>query len=199
LSIAGLESGYDRGYVSQITGNILCLAGGKGETNLPPLYLPFQRSTEKILYDSLVYKNIDNSDLSWKKRPPSYKKDYRPLAIRGTTKELNYFKYHEQEKTEAQLKNIEDFVKHWISSSNKIAVFAEARRYLDKEVEEKGIECLFDVTVNHQFINLIGGRKKSFNIRENWPPKVKNIMQHIGLVDLTRDIYLNKKSFSECW
>ena len=53
LAITGLESGWDSGYIGQITGNILSLGTRRGDTELPALRLPRNLKTKKIVYDSL--------------------------------------------------------------------------------------------------------------------------------------------------
>ena len=41
LAISGLESGYGRGYVSRITGNVMSLGAFRSDHELPPLFLPW--------------------------------------------------------------------------------------------------------------------------------------------------------------
>ena len=45
LAITGLESGWDSGYIGQITGNILSLGTRRGDTELPALR--FLKTTQK--------------------------------------------------------------------------------------------------------------------------------------------------------
>ena len=56
LAIAGLESGYGSGYVSQITGNILSLGAFSSDKELPPLYLPYSSELKKVVFDPAVIK-----------------------------------------------------------------------------------------------------------------------------------------------
>ena len=57
LAIAGLESGYGRGYVCQITGNIMSLGAFKSDPELPALTLPYSKSQQKILFDKKKFSN----------------------------------------------------------------------------------------------------------------------------------------------
>jgi hypothetical protein len=68
-AIAGLESGYGSGYVSQITGNILSLGAFSDDKELPPLYLPYSTSLKKVLFDPNLIEQQSEDDLNWKKRP----------------------------------------------------------------------------------------------------------------------------------
>ena len=126
MAIAGVESGYGRGYVSRITGNILSLGAKKNEPELPALTLAVTKDNQ-ILYsedDILKYKK---SDLQYKKRPKSLKKDYRPKPFAGTDKNLDYFDKHPDAKKIAIKENIKDFVKYWISKNNSFKPFRDAR------------------------------------------------------------------------
>jgi len=68
LAIAGVESGYGRGYVAHITGNILSLGAKRNEPELPALYLPnLKKDKSKILYGNKIKKYAKNT-LEWKKR-----------------------------------------------------------------------------------------------------------------------------------
>jgi len=67
LAIAGLESGYGSGYVSQITGNILSLGANKNDIQLPALTIPYCKTDQnkKALFDPKEQKDVKN--LSGKK------------------------------------------------------------------------------------------------------------------------------------
>lgn len=199
LSIAGLESGWNKGYVGRITGNILSLGARKGDAELPALRLPRVKSTKQILFDSLVIIQYPNNDLVWENRPESLKKDYRPSSIAGTPYQLAYFKYNPDARAEAQLENINDFLTIFISRNSRIAVYREARHLMDSLVDLHGREILFDHATALKFINTIGGRPNSFNFRETWPKKVEYIMNNAGLVELTGKMYLDQKEFDEVW
>lgn len=199
LAIAGLESGYNQGYVAQITGNILSLGANKNETSLPALYLPRDKKSKKIIFDQNEYKKIDPSSLVWKKRPHSKKKDYRPKIYRGSKNHLTFFNNNPQERLKAYQQNIEDFICKWLNVNYKKKVFADARKYLDKMVERNGKEVLFNETLNNKFIEMIGGHPHSFNHFKNWPKKVKWIMNNAHLLQLVIDIHQNKMSFEEAW
>ncbi|WP_458700237.1 hypothetical protein ACKGJI_10395 [Sulfurospirillum sp. 1307] len=199
LAIAGVESGYARGYVAKITGNIMSLGAKENEAELPALYLPNLKSDKsKILYGSKIKKYYED-DLEWKKRPKSLKKDYRPKNIAGTTKELDYFDRHQKEKIKANLKCIEDFAKNWISKNKKFEPFVKAREFLDEQVAKNSKDILFDKDLNEKFIYMISGTKNSFNHRKTWAPKVIKVMQNVGLVELTKALHVEKKDFDEVW
>jgi hypothetical protein len=199
LAIAGLESGWNKGYVGRITGNILSLGARKGDAELPALRLPRVKSTKQLLFDSLVIAKYSKNELVWENRPESLKKDYRPSSIAGTPYQLAYFKYHPEEKAKAQVKNINDFLTIFISRNSRIAVYREARHLMDSLVNLHGKEILFDHTTSIKFVNTIGGRPNSFNFRKTWPKKVEYIINNAGLVDLTRKMYLDHKDFDEVW
>jgi len=199
LAIAGLESGYGSGYVAQITGNILSLGAFKGDKELPSLYLPYSKSDKKVLFDSKEIKKYSKDDLTYKKRPKSYKRDYRPLPYAGTTFNLELLKYDEKLKQTAHNACLNDFATRWIVDSSNIKAFRNARAYLDKLVKENGTKILFKKEINKNFIDKIGGIPLSFNYREAWPKKVKLIMDKTGLVQLIHDIKYNHKTFDEAW
>ncbi|UXP32013.1 hypothetical protein N6H18_16850 [Reichenbachiella agarivorans] len=199
LSIISLESGWGSGYVGQITGNIMSLNAGKKSTKLPPLYLPEVIETGKILFDEVEIKKYDPEQLEYKMRSASMKRDYRPKSIAGTSKDLNYFKYHPKERVDAQMRCINDFIQRFVSYRSSIPAYREARANMDAYVKTHGVSILFDPTVNVEFIHTIGGRPNSFNYHEEWPLKVENIMNGVGLVELSRDMYLNHKTFNQSW
>ena len=199
LAIASVESGYGRGYVARITGNILSLGAGQEEKELPALRLPTVLENGQVLYDYKKIMKYKKEELAWKERPKSLKKDYRPASIAGTPEDLAYFDYHQKAKIQAQLACIKDFVKKWISEDKPFKPFKEARAFLDAEVKKHGKEVLFTERLNQKFIEMIGGRKNSFNYRPTWPKKVKTILQKAGIVELTKAVYIDKKSFDEVW
>ena len=198
LAIAGVESGYGRGYVAKITGNILSLGAKKGEARLPGLYLPNTKDDDsKVLYGDTINRYKKN-ELIWKKRPKSLKKDYRPKNIAGTTKQLDFLDKNPISKKDAQIECMRDFAKNWISKKKKFKPFIEARKMLDKEVLLHSKDILFDRDLNIKFIYMISGKKNSFNYRKTWAPKVTNIMKNVGLIELTKLIH-NSKTFNQSW
>lgn len=200
LAIAGVESGYGRGYVAHISGNIFSLGAGREDAELPALYLPnLKKDKNKIIYSDSIIKQYKSSELEWKHRPKSLKKDYRPAQIAGTTKELDYFDTHAQKRAQAHAKNMEDFAKNWISTSKKYKPFVEARLMLDQEVKSRGKEILFTKKLNEKFLKMISGKANSFNYRTTWAPKVIQVMQRAGLVELTTKLHTGTKSFEELW
>lgn len=199
LAIAGVESGYGRGYVARITGNILSLGAKRNEPELPALYLPnLKKDKSKILYGDKIEKYAKDS-LEWKKRLSSLKKDYRPKNIAGTTKELDYLDKNPKERKRANLASIEDFVKVWINKNKKFKPFVDARMMLNKEVKLNSKDILFSRDLNVRFIYMISGKKNSFNYRKTWAPKVVKIMENTGLIELTKALYVKDKNFNELW
>ena len=198
LAIAGVESGYGRGYVASITGNILSLGANKNDKQLPSLYLPNTKNPYKVIYNTKEIKSFKKDELFWKQRPKSLKKDYRPKAFAGTTSNLDYFDYNPEEKRKANLRNIEEFSTLWINRNYKFKPFKNARIFLDEQVKKYGKQVLFNKKLNKEFINHIGGKKNSFNYRKTWPKKVIKVLEKTGLVELTKDIY-EKKTFDESW
>ena len=199
LAIAGLESGYGRGYVAQITGNILSLGAFKGDKELPRLYLPYSKSKKTILFDPNEIKQHPSDDLSWKKRAKSYKRDYRPHPHAGTTKDLELLRYNDILKCDAHNACLNDFATRWIHKGSRIKVFKETRIWLDILVENKDKQILFNINTNIAFIERIGGHPNSFNYRKEWPKKAKLIMKKVGLVELIDDIYNRKMDFEAAW
>ncbi|PLX05504.1 MAG: hypothetical protein C0598_14485 [Marinilabiliales bacterium] len=199
LAIAGLESGWNEGYIGRITGNILSLGNRRNDKELPALRVPKLKSSGKIIFDSLEIIKYKPSELEWENRPPSLKKDYRPEPWGGTPYNLAYFKYHPKEKAKAQAKNIEDFVTIFISRNSRIAVYRNARHMMDSLVNEHGKQVLLEQKTAVLFINQIGGRPNSFNFRESWPKKVTYIIKNAGLAELTQQMYQTNKDFKELW
>jgi len=199
LAIAGLESGYGSGYVSQITGNILSLGANKNEIQLPALYIPYCNNdkNKKALYSQKDQNKC--KELIWKQRPKSLKKDYRPISIAGTKQNLDYFNYNKEKFKEAKLQNIEDFLTKWIRKNHKYSPFRNTKLWLEEKIKKDGIKTLFSIETNLEFANKIGGHKNSFNYRDTWPKKVKYILTKTGLTQLCSDMYYQKKSFIKAW
>lgn len=198
LAIAGVESGYGRGYIARISGNILSLGAGKGDSMLPALYLPHDKKSGMILYNPKEIAKHKQSDLVYQKRAKSYKKDYRPAPYAGTSKHLDYFDTHTKEKKSANLACIEEFAHLWISENYKFEPFKKARNDLEARVAKGGKNALFTEECAQEFIRNIGGKKHSFNYRQTWPKKVIQVMKNAGLVTLMKDMKA-KKTFSEAW
>lgn len=198
LAITGLESGWDSGYIGQITGNILSLGLRKGDIELPALRLPRLIKNKKILFDSLEIIKYSKNELKWENRPESLKKDYRPKTIAGTTYQLAYFKYHPKAKATAQLANIKDFVTVFIGRKSRLKAYRTARKKMDDLVAKHGKEILLKEQTAIDFINEIGGKPNSYNFRETWPKKVIYIIKRAGLSQLTTALH-NGKSFEKSW
>ena len=199
LAIASLESGWNKGYVGRITGNILSLGAVGSNAELPALYLPKVKSTGRVLFDSLEIITYDSSDLQWEMRPPSLKKDYRPAGIAGTKYQLAYFKYHPKQKAKAQIRNINDFVTSFISRNSSIAVYRQARHSMDSLVSMHGKDILLKEETAIKFINMIGGKPNSFNFRKTWPKKVSYIIKKAGLADLCENLSDEETNFKDVW
>tara|TARA_R110001583_G_scaffold75882_3_gene208441 strand:+ start:203 stop:976 length:774 start_codon:yes stop_codon:yes gene_type:complete len=198
LAIAGLESGWDSGYIGQITGNILSLGTRRGDTELPALRLPRLIKTKKILFDSLEIIKYSKNELKWENRPESLKKDYRPKPFAGTPYNLAYFKHNKKAKNKAQIANIKDFVTVFIGRKSSIKVYRQARKKMDSLVSIHGKKILLQEKTAIDFIHAIGGRLNSYNFRKTWPKKVIYIIKNTGLTQLTKDLHLGKK-FDASW
>lgn len=199
LAIAGLESGYGRGYVAQITGNILSLGAFKGDKELPALYLPYSTSKKKVLFDKNEISECEKDDLAWKNRPKSLKRDYRPISYAGSSKNLELLLYDKRLRKKANTACLNDFAIRWIKNTSKVKVFKESRIWLNDLVNNKGTDVLFSKNINIDFVNRIGGHPHSFNYRQTWPKKVELIMKKVGLVELTNAMHYKKMSFEEAW
>jgi len=198
LAIAGLESGWDSGYIGQITGNILSLGTRRGDIELPPLYLPRLIKTKRTLFDSLEILKYSKSELRWEKRPESLKKDYRPKNIAGTKFQLGYFKNNPKAKADAHVANIKDFVTVFIARKSRIKAYRETRAKMDNLVAKHGKDILLEEQTAIDFINGIGGKFNSYNFRKTWPVKVINIIRNAGLTALTKK--LNEgETFEKSW
>lgn len=199
LAIAGLESGWNQGYVGRITGNILSLGTRKGDYELPALKLPRVKATDRLLFDSLEIIKYRPDEVVWEDRPPSLKKDYRPKPWAGTQYNLAYFKYMPNEKAQAHVANLTDFVTIFISRQSRIKVYRDARKLMDDLVAAHGKEILLKEETAIQFVNAIGGKNNSFNYRKTWPVKVTTIIKKVGLAQLTTELYDNNTQFTDVW
>lgn len=196
LAIAAVESGYGRGYVSRITGNILSLGAGKSEPQLPALYLPNLKKDASIVLYGEAIKKYSPSQLVWKKREKSLKKDYRPQGLAGTKTNLDYFDTHPKQKKEANLQCLRDFAQKWIDKK-RYKPFRQARAMLDEAVKKSSKKVLFTRELSVRFIQMISGKKNSFNYRKSWAKKVIKIMDNAGLVELSTA--LEHQSFEKAW
>ena len=200
LAIAGVESGYGRGYVAKITGNILSLGAKKGEAMLPSVYLPnIINLPSQVLYNTKMIDKYTKDELDWKRRLPSFKKDYRPKGIASSKKSLDFFDKNPEKRLSANLANIEDFCKNWINKNRSQKAFVNARKMLDNSVKLYSKNILFTKEINDKFIDMIGGKKNSFNYRRSWPKKIKLIMNRVGLVALSQSLYISQKKFDDLW
>jgi len=198
LAIACVESGYGKSYTARISANIMNLASSKGEKRLPRLYLPHVKKTYKILYNPKEIANYDDKELRYKKRPKSRKKDYRPSRYAGTKEVIDYFDQNPNIRVDANMRNMEDFAKVWISESHRYEAFRKARKDLDKKVDEQGKNVLFEKEISVEFIHNIGGKKNSFSLRQSWPRTVVEVMEKVGLVELIQEMK-NGESFEDAW
>jgi len=198
LAIAALESGWNKGYIGRITGNILSLGTRRGDTELPALRLPRLIKNKQILFDSIQIAKYAEKDLQWEDRPESLKKDYRPKKWAGTPYNLAYFKYHPKEKKAAHIANITDFVTVFIGRKSRIKAYRDGRKKMDSLVLVHGKEILLKEETAILFINEIGGKKNSYNFRKTWPKKVVYIIKNAGLVDLTTQLH-GGANFQDAW
>ena len=200
LAIAGLESGWNNGYISQITGNILSLGASKrrGDAELPALRLPRVIKTKKLLFNSVDIAKYAKNELKYENRPPSLKKDYRPAPYAGTKNNLGYLENNPDAKAAAQAQNIKDFVTVFISRTSRIRAYRTSRAHMDALVAKHGKSILLKEKTAIAFIHGIGGKKNSYNFRKEWPIKVISIIRSVGLESLTTDLY-EGKSFEESW
>jgi len=199
LAIAGLESGYGRGYVCQITGNIMSLGAFKSDPELPALTLPYSKSKQKTLFDKNEIKSCNKDDLIYKKHHKSFKKDYRPKLYAGTIDNLELLKYNKNLRNEAHRACLNDFATKWISQKSNIKAFKDARIWLNNIIDKNSNKILFSMNTNKQFLDKIGGIKNSFNYRKSWPKKAKQVMKKAGLVELVNNIQNKHMSFDEAW
>ncbi len=199
LAMAALESGWNKGYVGRITGNILSLGARRGDKELPALYLPDYIKKGNVVFDSILILKYNKSRLFWKQRPASLKKDYRPNNIAGTHYQLAYFKYHPKSKAKAQIQNVKDFLNVFISHKSKISAYRKARQHLDSLVLKHGKAILLNKKTALYFINAISGKPNTFNYRKTWPKKVTSILNNAGLVVLTKKLYKSHKKFEQVW
>ncbi len=199
LAIAGLESGYGRGYVAQITGNIMSLGAFKSDSELPALVLPYSKSKQQILFDPKQIKKHNRNDLVYKKRHKSFKKDYRPLPYAGSVDKLTLLKYNKNLRQKAYKACFDDFAKKWISKTSNIKAFRNTRSWLNRLIAKNNNKILFSMNTNKDFINRVGGIKNSFNYRKSWPIKAKIIMKKTGLVALVNNIQNKHMSFNQAW
>jgi hypothetical protein len=196
LAIAGLESGFGSGYVSKITANILSLGARSDEIELPALTVAVTEDNRVLINKDKIYKE---PYVYYQKRPPSLKKDYRPLHLAGSSDDLDYFEKNQNAKLKARLKNIEDFMSSWITTKTKVKAFRDAKVMMDILVDKHGKKILFDYDVNVKFISAIGGKPRSFNYRESWVKKAIKILDKTGINDVSSDIYYNNKTFHQAW
>lgn len=199
LAIAGLESGYGRGYVCQITGNIMSLGAFKSDPELPALTLPYSKSKHQILFDKNEIKKYAKADLEYKKRHKSLKKDYRPKEYAGTVKNLELLKYNETLRCQAHNACLNDFATRWICKKSNIKAFRKAKIWLNKLVVDNNKNILFNMSINNRFIDKIGGVKNSFNYRKSWSKKAKQVMKKAGLVELVDNMENKHMGFDEAW
>lgn len=199
LAIAGLESGWNQGYISKITRNILSLGSRKGDDELPALRLPSLKSNGKILFDSLEIIKYTDDELLWIDRASSLKKDYRPKPLAGSIYNLSYFNSNPEAEFQAHIQNLRDFVTLFISRDSKIPIYRNTRKLMDEMVAKSGKEILLDSSTAMLFINEISGKPYSFNYRKSWPIKINSIIKNAGLDDLTKELYESDTEFINAW
>ena len=198
LSIACLESGFGKSYVSRVSGNLLSLNALDTETALPPLQLPVVGHNDYIIDTQRLKKMLaTGNEIKVVKRPASLKKDYRPKEIAGGFTELDYFLYHQEEKFSAWQNNIKDLLYNRISEKSAYSAYRETNALCLRIKTNRSITLLFSNKTSTHFLSLIGGRPQSYNANLSWRQKTHNIVYSMGLdVYLRNYLMLYKKEFN---
>jgi hypothetical protein len=183
LAMAALESGYNTGYVSRITGNILSLNALQNEIMLPSLQLYFHPETKQAILDPQKLKKLLDSGilLELQTRPSALKKDYRPIGIAGTSKHLHYFLNDELLSRHAWKQNIHDFLSGRIHPTHKSPAYRSAYYYSQEIKQRKNLDFLFSQETAIHFLSLVGGKIHSFNANPEWVHKTVNLVKNMGL------------------
>ena len=195
LAIAALESGYGTGYIANVSGNILSLNARKTEPMLPPLTLAITKN-DKIIINGEKIKSMLAAGYPFKviKRPPSYKKDYRPDHIAGKKTHLDYFLHHPNKKYQAWEQNVNDLMFSRVVSDSSIVAYKETSKFCDRLYARKSLRHIFSNKSATKFLTLVGGRPISYNIRTSWRDKSISLLSKLNL-ELFLEIYI--KNYKE--
>jgi len=191
LAIAALESGYGTGYIANVSGNILSLNAKRTEPMLPPLTLAITKNN-KIILNGEKIKSMLAAGYPFKvlKRPPSYKKDYRPAQIASKKTHLDYFLHNPNQKYLAWEQNVNDLMFSRLDSNSSIIAYKETSMFCDNLFKKKSIYHLLSNKAATSFLTLVGGRPISYNIRTSWRDKAISLLSKLNL-ELFLEIYLN--------
>lgn len=191
LAMAALESGYNTGYVSHITGNILSLNALENEAMLPPLKLHIHPGTRQVVLDRQKLTRLMNSGISLelKFRPSALKKDYRPIEIAGTPEHLDYFLNHEHQLMDAWKQNIHDFLSGRIHPDNTSPAYRSAYGYTQEIKQHKNLDFLLSEEAAVRFLSLVGGKPHSFNSNPSWVEKTTNLVKNMGLETFVQEYF----------
>ncbi len=191
MAIAGHESGFGRGYVAQVSGNILSLGARGSEVVLPSLTV-LENSGGKILleFDRTAQQGSIPSGYGWVKKPPSYKKDYRPPGICGTDGDFDYFIENPAERLAAWKKNVRDFAEGRIKEDSPIKAYRRAYQFAQKLKNSHHRNYVLSEQAAMDFIRLVGGYSRSFNSNPEWPDKVISVLKRAHLSEI---VNLNEK------
>ena len=200
LSMACLESGFGKSYVSSVTGNILSLNALETDTPLPSLQLPVLGSNDYIIDNQRLKKMLaTGNEIKVVKRPASLKKDYRPKQIAGDFTELDYFIYHPEEKAAAWQNNIKDLLYNRISEKSSYPAYKETNALCMRIKTNKSITLLLSNKTATHFLSLIGGKPLSFNANFSWQQKTQALVYSLGLDVFLRNyliLYKNQYNLS---
>jgi len=181
LAIAALESGYDTGYVANVSGNILSLNARQKDPMLPPLHVPVQGKSVIVDQQKLKALLASGTPVDYEVRPPSLKKDYRPAPYAGTTAHLDYFQIHPEEKYNAWSENVQDLVYGRLSPDSRIPAYVETRQFCDQIKESRSLNQLLASSSAIQFLAKIGGKPLSYNVRPSWRIRTQEVVTRLGL------------------
>jgi len=199
LAMCGWETGYGSGYIYKITGNILSMQATSSDKMLPPLKLPKDKFGNYILdYDQTGGSGFSENITSWSQRPPSYKKDYRPDGIAGTSINLAHFEHHPDFRNIAAKQCVNDFLTKRMNGHSTIEVYNSTRKWLDNMVKRYGKQILLNPKVAMKFVEKIGGKPRSFCPHKSWVSNVKGLMKRGGFSDLSKKLLKGKK-FDYVW
>ena len=190
MAIAGHESGFGRGYVARVSGNILSLGARGSDVVLPPLTVLENGRGEILLeFDRTTRQQSIPSGYRWVKKPPSYKKDYRPPGICGTDGGFDYFIKNPAERLAAWRKNVRDFAEGRINEDSPVEAYRRAYQFARKMKNSHSRSYVFSERRAMEFIRLVGGHPQSFNSNPEWPDRVISLLRRAHLSEIAEDYY----------
>lgn len=190
MAIAGHESGFGRGYVARVSGNILSLGARGNDIVLPPLTVLESIKGEILLqFDRTIPQDSIPSGYSLVKKPPSCKKDYRPPGICGTDGDFDYFIKNPAGRLAAWRENVRDFTEGRISKDSPVEAYRRAYQFARRLKNSHGRNYVFSKPAAIEFIKLVGGYPGSFNSNPEWPDKVILLLRRAHLSEIAKDYY----------